>query len=180
MKTDLFQSCGHCWVFQICWHIECSTFTAFGDAQLESMCTLINSWKFLICIRWVVRTSKWKWKKWKCQLLRHVWFFVTLRTVACQAQLSMEFSRQEYWNELPFPSPGDLPDTGISLGLLHCRQILSCLSHQESKVGSKRTPNGSMSKVQPDKGTRWALRFHYFLTAPSWISELLAFLSRAL
>ena len=28
MITDLFQSCGHCWVFQICWHIECSTFTA--------------------------------------------------------------------------------------------------------------------------------------------------------
>ena len=28
MKTDIFQSCGHCWVFQICWHIECSTFTA--------------------------------------------------------------------------------------------------------------------------------------------------------
>ena len=27
MKTDLFQSGGHCWVFQICWHIECSTFT---------------------------------------------------------------------------------------------------------------------------------------------------------
>ena len=27
-KTDLFQSCGHCWVFQICWHIECSTFRA--------------------------------------------------------------------------------------------------------------------------------------------------------
>ena len=28
MKSDLFQSCGHCWVFQICWHIKCSTFTA--------------------------------------------------------------------------------------------------------------------------------------------------------
>ena len=28
MKTDLFQSCGYCWVFQICWHIECSTFIA--------------------------------------------------------------------------------------------------------------------------------------------------------
>ena len=27
MKTDLFQSCGHCWVYQICWHTECSTFT---------------------------------------------------------------------------------------------------------------------------------------------------------
>ena len=28
MKTDLFQSCGHCWVSQICWFIDCSTFTA--------------------------------------------------------------------------------------------------------------------------------------------------------
>ena len=28
MKTDLFQSCGHCWLFQTCWHIECSTFIA--------------------------------------------------------------------------------------------------------------------------------------------------------
>ena len=28
MKTNFFQSCGHCWVFQICWHIECSAFTA--------------------------------------------------------------------------------------------------------------------------------------------------------
>ena len=28
MKDDLFQSCGHCWDFQICWHIECSTLTA--------------------------------------------------------------------------------------------------------------------------------------------------------
>ena len=28
MKTDLFHFCGHCWVFQICWHTECSTFTA--------------------------------------------------------------------------------------------------------------------------------------------------------
>ena len=28
MTTDIFQSCSHCWVFQICWHIECSTFTA--------------------------------------------------------------------------------------------------------------------------------------------------------
>ena len=27
MKTNIFPSCGHCWVFQICWHIECSTFT---------------------------------------------------------------------------------------------------------------------------------------------------------
>ena len=33
--------------------------------------------------------------------------------VACQAPLSMEFSRQEYWSGLPFSPPGDLPDPGI-------------------------------------------------------------------
>ena len=42
-----------------------------------------------------------------------VQLFVTLWTVACQAPLSMGFSRQEYWNGLPFPPPGDLPDTGV-------------------------------------------------------------------
>ena len=38
---------------------------------------------------------------------------VTPCTVACQAPLSMRFSRQEYWSGLPFPSPGDLPNPGI-------------------------------------------------------------------
>ena len=38
---------------------------------------------------------------------------VTPRTVACQAPLSMEFFRQEYWSGLPFPPPGNLPDPGI-------------------------------------------------------------------
>ena len=39
--------------------------------------------------------------------------FETLWTVAHQAPLSMGFSRQEYWNGLPFPSPGDLPNPVI-------------------------------------------------------------------
>ena len=42
--------------------------------------------------------------------------FVTPWTLTCQAPLSMEFSRQEYWSRLPFPSPGDLPAPGIELG----------------------------------------------------------------
>ena len=37
-------------------------------------------------------------------------------TVAHQAPLSMEFSRQEYWSGLPFPSPGDLSNPGIKAG----------------------------------------------------------------
>ena len=43
----------------------------------------------------------------------HVWLFVTLRTVAPQALPSMGYSRQEYWNWLPFLPPGDLPNPGI-------------------------------------------------------------------
>ena len=47
------------------------------------------------------------------QSLSHVRLFAASWTVACQTLLSMEFSRQEYWNGLPFPSLGDLPDPGI-------------------------------------------------------------------
>ena len=45
----------------------------------------------------------------------HVQLFATLWTVACQAALSMGFSRQEYWSGLPCPPPGDLPDPGLNL-----------------------------------------------------------------
>ena len=71
-------------------------------------------------------------------MLSHVQLFVTPWTVACQAALSMEFSRKEFWSGLPFPSPGDLPDPGLNPGLLaagsllHCRQILHQLSSQGS------------------------------------------------
>ena len=43
----------------------------------------------------------------------HVRLFATLGTVAHQAPLSMEFTRQEYGNELPCPPPADLPNPGI-------------------------------------------------------------------
>ena len=47
------------------------------------------------------------------QSLNHVQLFVTPLTVAHKAPLSMEFSRQEYWSRLPFPSPDDPPSPGI-------------------------------------------------------------------
>ena len=54
--------------------------------------------------------------------------FTTPWIVAHQALLSMEFSRQEYWNGLPSPPPGDLPDSGIEppslTSLAFGRQIL--------------------------------------------------------
>ena len=55
-------------------------------------------------------------------------------TVAHQAPLSMEFSREKFWSGLPFSSPGDLPNPGIKHSLLCCRQLLYHLSHQESPM----------------------------------------------
>ena len=46
-------------------------------------------------------------------MLSHVWLSATPWTVAHQAPLSMGFSRQKFWSRLPFPSPGDLRDSGI-------------------------------------------------------------------
>ena len=46
-------------------------------------------------------------------VLSCVWFFVTPWTVAHQAPLSMESSRQEYWSGLPHPTPGDIPNSGM-------------------------------------------------------------------
>ena len=51
-------------------------------------------------------------------------------TVDCQAPPPMGFSRQEYWSGLPFPSPGDFPDSGIEPSLPNCRQTLYHLSYQ--------------------------------------------------
>ena len=52
----------------------------------------------------------------KVKLLSRVRLFVTPWIVARQAPLSMEFSRQEYWSGMPFPFPGNLPNTGTEPG----------------------------------------------------------------
>ena len=48
----------------------------------------------------------------------------------CSPSLSMEFSRQEYWSGVPFPSLEVFPTQGFNPGLLYCRYILHHLSHQ--------------------------------------------------
>ena len=52
----------------------------------------------------------------KVKSLSPVQLFVTPWAIAYQAPPSVEFSRQEYWSGLPFPSPGDLPNPGIEPG----------------------------------------------------------------
>ena len=75
MKTDLFQSCGHCWVFQFCWHIESSTFTASSFRIWNSSTGIPSSPRALFIVmlskahltlhsrmsgsRWVITSSWW-------------------------------------------------------------------------------------------------------------------------
>ena len=63
-------------------------------------------------------------------VLSPIRLFVTPQTVAHQAPLSMVFSRQECWSGLPFPTPGDLPDTGIERGSPTLQADSSPLCHQ--------------------------------------------------
>ena len=51
MKIDLFQSCSHCWVFQICWHIEDSTITAHLLGFLNSSAEILSPpWALLAAV----------------------------------------------------------------------------------------------------------------------------------
>ena len=78
-----------------------------------------------------------------------VWLFETLWSVACQAPLSKEFSRQEYWSGLPYPHLRDIPDSGIkppspelqvdSLPLGHLGSSIYCL---KEKMEQRETSKG--------------------------------------
>ena len=85
-------------------------------------------WSFWI---YVVDVRKIKVKVKVAQLYR---LLATPWTVACQAPLSMEFSRQEYWKGNLSLLQRIFPTQGLNLRLSHCRQILYCLSHQGSLV----------------------------------------------
>ena len=65
-------------------------------------------------------------------MLSHVRLFVTPWTVACQAALSLEIPRQEYWSRLPILLQGIFLTQGLNSGLQHCKHILYHLNHQGS------------------------------------------------
>ena len=67
-------------------------------------------------------------------MLSHVRLFAIPCTVAHQAPLSMEVSRQEFLSGLPFPSPVDLSDLGVDPGSPALQETLYCLSHQGSPI----------------------------------------------
>ena len=81
-------SCQQPYPFETWQKKECRTFTAL---------ILITFPSLTICVQW----------------FSPVWLFAATWTIAWQAPLPMEFSRQEYWSGVPFPTPGDRPDPGI-------------------------------------------------------------------
>ena len=86
--------------------------------------------------------------------LSHVRLFATPWTVAYQSPQSMEFSRQEYWSGLPFPSPGDLLDPGIK-PRSPALQADAFLSHQGSPVSNSCDP---MDCSQPGSSVHGVLQ----------------------
>ena len=80
----------------------------------------------------------------------HVWLFVTPWTIAHQAPQSMEFSWQEYWSGLPFPSPGDLPHPGIEpeSSAWHADSLL--LNHQGIYLSHSILPNSEKQALLTD------------------------------
>ena len=97
-----------------------------------------NIWKFLY--KWISQSFKahllyilhCKIPRALVLLFSHIWLFMTTWTVAHQAPLSVEFSRQEYWSGLPFPTPGVFLSQGLNLRLLHWQALLLC--HLESVI----------------------------------------------
>ena len=96
----------------------------FLDFLLEKLGHLFRTISWKLCFCWfylyvvILSVSHILYLLCTCVRRRSVmsWLFVTPWTVACEAPLSMGFSRQEYWSRLPFPSPGDLPSPGINPG----------------------------------------------------------------
>ena len=100
MKTELFQSCGHCWVFQICWHTECSKFNS-NDHYIyycgqESLGRNV-----------VLRVNKRVWNA-----VAAAAKLLQLCPTLCDpidgrppGSPSLGFSRQEHWSGLSFPPP---------------------------------------------------------------------------
>ena len=84
-------------------------------------------------------------KKVKVKSLSRVRLFATPWSRAYQSPPSMGFSRQEYWSELPFPSPGDIPNPGIKPGSPALQA--DALPSEPPGKSNKRSPYSDSMKV---------------------------------
>ena len=151
-----------CWkeIPLICLCLQ-ATNSLFSSSLLSIQRTscLLNTAFFCSATVLILLSLRPVWQRQSTCVLSRVWLSTTPWTVARQALLSMEFSRQEYWSGLPFPTPGDLPNPGTEPGLLHCRPIL----YHCSTWAKSPSPLGLFSlllSICP----HWLLSFLTFLT----------------
>ena len=90
------------------------------------------------------------------KFLSRVWLFVTTGTVAHQAPLSMQFSRQDYWSGLPFPSPGDLPHPGV-------KPRSPALQADSSPSESPGKPVWKRMKLKAEYSWKWDIKWQVIL-----------------
>ena len=125
--------------FVLKFHIQRCLFFVISGLSISSVIILF-SWIFLhLCCHHLIFELMLYWRlillklcyerKWKCSCSVVSDSLQPRGLLACQAPLSMNFCRQEYWSGLPFLFSRDFLDPGINLGLLHHRQILYHLSH---------------------------------------------------
>ena len=86
-------------VWECVWECVCVTVCVW-ERECKSVCVCVRERVYAcVCAHALSRFSR-------------VWLCATLQTIACQAPLSMGFSRLEYWSGLPWAPPGDLPSPG--------------------------------------------------------------------
>ena len=87
----------------------------------------------------------------------------------------MEFSSQEYWHGLPFPSPGDLPDPDIQKSLVHCRWIFFFFNHMSHQGrGGGPTENKKDHRLSKVRSTEKAENQHLWLELVGVVASGLA------
>ena len=103
-------------------------FTSLLNVLRQGLCISVIFHYSCLPSSWHIVASQW-WR-FNCSV---IFSFAALWTVAYQAPLSMEFSRQEYSSELPFPTLEIFPTHGSNPDLLHCRHILHCWVTREAQ-----------------------------------------------
>ena len=134
----------------------------YGVAQSRTRLKWLSSSTVKADYKW------WLPRGWRSEVksLSHVRLFATPWTVAYQALPSIGFSRPEYWNGLPFPSPGDLPNPGI--------KPVSCITDRHftvwetSGVGGRNWLGGDLRKL-------FEVMEMFCILIRVWVTQMYAF-----
>ena len=159
MKTDLFQSCGHCWVFQICWHTECNTFIA-SSFRIWNSSAGIPSPPLALFIVMLPKAhltlhSRMSGSRW---VITPLWLSGSWRSLACGSAgnlprpgikpLSSALARAKLLQSCPtLCDPTDCSPPGSSIHGFSRQEYLAISSSRESSQPRDQTPVSYVSCI---------------------------------